>query len=701
MISNIRYIAVSRTFGVSSQAMRSFVSSPALLLLVACATSGPVPEPSQAPMATPLSLPRDTHAAQEYEEAKVLQLLLVDRQLYEPYTVEQSLLGSTSLRLEMARTLGRVSDSRSVRALEGLLQDPSVQVRRAAAFGLGENAPRPSLQALLDASVDVDSEVGRLAVEALAKWEAPIGQVENALVGLSEREAWSRLLPSLYRFDDARAVSLGIQALRLEGADLRRWAVFALCRNPRPEGAETIRGLLADSDPQIRGWASRGLGRVGQGDDLRLLLPLLHDIESGPTIQALRSARILIESKDLAAPDDWRSRLAELLKDPRAGVRITALEIADLWLLDPKLSTLLITSLEGQVEREKELAFLALAKGGDPVAEDWIGQLAKHSSPVLRSAAASMAFELGRRDLLDQLALDPRPQVRMAVLAEFLESDSDQDGAIRVRVAFTDEDSMVRAVALDWLREHPVVPYEPIILALREAWNDRDPDARLGAIDALQARAEKEATESDAILLALLELAEHPEFLLRRKVLSAIESLGQGGLAVGSATEQLSVADYSSLWLVTRENARLTMTTNRGKVELEIHCAIAPLTCSNFLQLAGQGFYDGLAFHRVVPDFVVQAGDPRGDGWGGPGYAIRDEINRIRYGEGVLGMALSGPHTGGSQFFITLSDQPHLDGGYTAFGQVVDGFDTLREIVQGDRILELRRIEDPSSLEGQ
>jgi peptidyl-prolyl cis-trans isomerase B (cyclophilin B) len=110
------------------------------------------------------------------------------------------------------------------------------------------------------------------------------------------------------------------------------------------------------------------------------------------------------------------------------------------------------------------------------------------------------------------------------------------------------------------------------------------------------------------------------------------------------------------------------------------------LTCLNFLQLVNQGFYDGLEFHRVVPDFVIQGGDPRGDGWGGPGYTIRDELNAKPFDTGVVGMALAGADTGGSQFFITLSPQPHLDAGFTAFGLVVDGLDVLGLIEQGDRI---------------
>lgn len=102
-------------------------------------------------------------------------------------------------------------------------------------------------------------------------------------------------------------------------------------------------------------------------------------------------------------------------------------------------------------------------------------------------------------------------------------------------------------------------------------------------------------------------------------------------------------------------------------------------------------YFDGQRFHRVVPGFVVQAGDPRGDGWGGPGTTIRDEINRRRYVGYMVGMALSGPDTGGSQWFITLGPQPHLDGTYTIFGRVRDGMPALLRLTEGDQIRSIRR----------
>ena len=132
--------------------------------------------------------------------------------------------------------------------------------------------------------------------------------------------------------------------------------------------------------------------------------------------------------------------------------------------------------------------------------------------------------------------------------------------------------------------------------------------------------------------------------------------------------------------------SRVRLETTRGPIVLRVWSKDAPRTAANFLKLVRAHFYDGLDFHRVVPDFVAQGGDPRGDGSGGPGWLIPCEINQRPYREGTVGMALSGRDTGGSQFFITLSPQPHLDGRYTAFGEVVEGMAAARALVEGDRI---------------
>ena len=131
--------------------------------------------------------------------------------------------------------------------------------------------------------------------------------------------------------------------------------------------------------------------------------------------------------------------------------------------------------------------------------------------------------------------------------------------------------------------------------------------------------------------------------------------------------------------------------TGSGTIRAELNRSAAPFTVLSFIRLAGErGFYDGTTFHRVVPNFVVQGGDPEGDGWGGPGYTIRSEFSPLRFDTGVLGMASAGKDTEGSQFFITHSPQPHLEGRYTIFGKVISGQEVVDRLLVGDRILRIR-----------
>jgi cyclophilin family peptidyl-prolyl cis-trans isomerase len=146
--------------------------------------------------------------------------------------------------------------------------------------------------------------------------------------------------------------------------------------------------------------------------------------------------------------------------------------------------------------------------------------------------------------------------------------------------------------------------------------------------------------------------------------------------------------------------------TERGEFDVELFAADAPLTVENFVNLARSGFYDGTTFHRVIPGFMAQGGDPTGSGRGGPGYQFRDEFSSDRRhdGPGVLSMANAGPNTNGSQFFITLGPTPHLDGKHTVFGRVTSGMDVVNAIRErdpgrdpnpGDRIERIEITETP------
>jgi peptidyl-prolyl cis-trans isomerase B (cyclophilin B) len=136
------------------------------------------------------------------------------------------------------------------------------------------------------------------------------------------------------------------------------------------------------------------------------------------------------------------------------------------------------------------------------------------------------------------------------------------------------------------------------------------------------------------------------------------------------------------------KNYRATIETNKGTILLELYPNYAPKTVNNFVFLARQGFYDGLKFHRVISNFMIQGGDPTGTGTSGPGYKFEDEVrnNPLKHETGVISMANAGPNTNGSQFFITHSPQPHLNGKHTVFGKVIEGQDVVNAIRQGDTI---------------
>lgn len=133
---------------------------------------------------------------------------------------------------------------------------------------------------------------------------------------------------------------------------------------------------------------------------------------------------------------------------------------------------------------------------------------------------------------------------------------------------------------------------------------------------------------------------------------------------------------------------RAIIKTDKGEIQLDLHADKTPLTVANFVNLAQRGYYDGVSFHRVIADFMIQGGDPTGTGRGGPGYRFEDELDPdLRHdGPGVLSMANAGPGTNGSQFFITHGATPHLDGHHTVFGRVTAGQDVVDSIAQGDRM---------------
>jgi peptidylprolyl isomerase len=172
-------------------------------------------------------------------------------------------------------------------------------------------------------------------------------------------------------------------------------------------------------------------------------------------------------------------------------------------------------------------------------------------------------------------------------------------------------------------------------------------------------------------------------------VLEALEKAGEAVVAPSGPAPPGRPVDWDFL-RARGPRPVLRLDTTKGAIELELDAESAPQTVETVLKLAEEGRYDGVEFHRVVPNFVLQGGDvERGDGWGGPGFAIRSELTRIPFDRGAVGMASAGKDTEGSQYFVTHSMQPHLDGRYTAFGRVVSGMNVADAIQVGDRVVRM------------
>jgi cyclophilin family peptidyl-prolyl cis-trans isomerase len=210
---------------------------------------------------------------------------------------------------------------------------------------------------------------------------------------------------------------------------------------------------------------------------------------------------------------------------------------------------------------------------------------------------------------------------------------------------------------------------------------------------------------------AWFAIQNHPDFLVRKKAAEILRSKNVNGDTKShslnehvfpvrarnkNSNSKLGVllntdADYQRALSRKNGSVRAILTTTKGTFTIEFLPEDAPLTVDNFIKLARGNYFNGLEVHRVVPNFVMQDGDPRGDGNGGPGWSIRCEINMVPYDRGAVGMALSGKDTGGSQWFVTHSPQPHLDGGYTVFGRVNEtDMKVVDRIVRGDKILSVK-----------
>src|SRR5947207_80971 len=552
-----------------------------------------------------------------------------------------------------------------------------------------------------------------LVLTVAAPWRRGLAQQQDeALVG-----QLARVLAAA----DARAFDAALfrETLHHPDAVVRRQAALAIGRIGDPAGTDLLVDALADSGVAVRAAAAFGLG-------------LLKDVRA---VAARGLSRALIDSARLD-PQVVVGRLRPLLGDRDPQVRINALRAlatfhdsavarlavplagdADANVAVQAETTLGVLGGRAAVEvlgarlasavfalRRQALIALAQADSGAGVAA--AAALPRDADWRWRSVAAEVFGAARDRSRLEAQLTDGDGRVVAQALQTLarLVPEADTTLGPRARQLLAHPDPAVRSIAADLLARHPATAdVDRLIQAYTRAAGDPFDDARLSAVAALGAIARAGAEGRLAVAGRFLATAPRADdYLVRRlaaeRLPDAAERWGPAvPIATGRGSEAYRDAVRRYLLAALRgQPPRVTIETDRGTMVAELYATEAPLTVAAFLDLVERRYFDGSRWHRVVPNFVAQDGDPRGDGWGGPGFVLRDELNPVRYETGTMGMALSGPDTGGSQFFITHSPQPHLDGTYTVFGPVVAGVTVLRAITRAGVMRSVARTRETS-----
>jgi cyclophilin family peptidyl-prolyl cis-trans isomerase/HEAT repeat protein len=583
-----------------------------------------------------------------------------------------------------AYALGLLRDSASIPDLAVALS-ANHELAREAAWAMGEiGAPaRAAIISGLLSDKDHDTSVQLLLAAAKLR-PVPLAEVRPYLGKTHPSLVWA----AAYAIARTRAPGGVRDLIELEASPALSARPLSLDRSVEtaPPYIDPLTG-----NQRARAEIARGLAKSAAGDSLgprafAVLARMVGDVAPHVRINAVRS---LGTYGPLA-----KAALIYATRDQDSNVRIAAAqsfssvlspdatELAALWIADTSLvyrASLLASAVRAGL-RPAELTQWA-------VSPDW----------KLRAAVAAAAGDtLDRSFAISRaapLTRDPDPRVRVVAYGALAPTASmpleDSVHALLVS-GLRDADFYVRATVIGALADRPSAgDLSAVLGSYSLAGRDSANDARLAAIQYVGALWRKDSSALNATWLAHLAQTPVPG--------DPLERAAGKGVPVWAKWASVPATPKALAWYesVVRDIVipphrgkplNATIHTVRGPIRLELFGADAPMTVRNFLSLARSGYYRNTRFHRVVPNFVAQDGDPRDDGNGGPGYSIRDEMNRRRYERGAVGMALSGPDTGGSQYFISHSPQPHLDGHYTVFGRVVRGFDVLDRIVQGDLI---------------
>jgi cyclophilin family peptidyl-prolyl cis-trans isomerase/HEAT repeat protein len=671
----------------------------AVLVVLAAVRCGTAPPAAEAPVIRP-SAPVRTFAGAAEAQAALVEL--EDRRAFDASTLESAARSTDpAIRSRAALALGRIGDPRGRPLLVVLLSDSSRDVQAAAAFGsqiFGDPTLTSDITPLLASGDAAVVAAAAKAVGFLAR-----GDGQDALVAALPRaaspEPRATILRSLWRFAAPATEAAALAYVSDPDPRVRFGAVYAIARKPLESSLPALTNALTDSEADTAAYAARALGILAKPQSIE---PLLAALDSGK-VPLVTNALVALEGVFEKNPGgsiapERVARVATLAGDANPNVAVPALTLLRQFAgKDREVFRRLWSIATTGTGRRRQVALLSSAAVLRDNALPALETAAKSPEPALRGAAAEALAYLTfakAAPLRQALIADPHPLVRGAVLGNLGTAEAVQANRALVDRALGDPDAGVRAAAIEALTRVADPAILPLLTdALTKEASASEPDLP-GAVIAAAER-----FRSDPAARALVETVyRHSSALVSRLARRSLIQNFRADPAAFPLREykpSRTSADYLTVLAEAAKPLVAAVETARGSFRIRLAGGAAPLTVTNFVALARRGYFDGATFHRVVPNFVIQDGDPTATGNGGPGYEIRDELNPIEYGEGTVGMALSGPDTGGSQWFTTHAPQPHLDGIYTVFGQVVAGQDVVERIEQGDRINRVVITESP------
>ena len=599
----------------------------------------------------------------------------------------------SQIRDEAARTCGVIKDKRFISLLNSMCEETRPEIS-SIIFALGEIGDSTATDVLLPL---IHSDEQRFRSEAV-----------TALGKLGHKSAADRIRPFLLNdeFDSSLPLALWRLGDTLSIPSLRKMAIesetndsfgafYALFRlAPDSAVGVFVNALARDADSAsekgtiestireiVQPIAARGLG---DGKDTTAILQAF-DNHYDTMVRNAKVELIRAMGKNKAG----RERLEKILMDTGdngiKSVILTALgQIENAGSLDSVIRYLDDPSLQVRLA-----AIASLPQTNKRKSLKYLTDLSSDSLWLIRAETARALGKVGIRAAerrLKEMLADSDRRVKAAVIEGMGEYSVLKNIDIFEAALFGSTDIVVRSIAADVLgNAKKKKAFELLTKAAAEIDSSESVDFCRSLVTALGYYVD--STEiGQAAVEAINPFLNHDNRIVRQDAAAALKVFAPADFDPGVFDASLDRKYYNFMRELIGDKPVARMNTSRGQIIIKLLPEKAPRTVANFVKLAGRKFYDGLTFHRVIQNFVVQAGCPRGDGWGDPGYMIREEINSEKFAFGSLGMATSGRDTGGSQFFICLSGQPHLDGRYTVFGIVTDGWDALLSVELGDTI---------------